>query len=735
MTTSLMDTDRLFTTLVLRTLRLPMPTATLVGRTEASEAVALQIDSALMELGFKLSEDVMVNLLGYAPEVLTAFGRNLVAAVATGVGAHRRHNVVFKRFPEGVPASFLNWFGLFHAAFLNRRYELGDEALIFRVGHQVADLKEALPRSYGRVEHSFEEMLEAQRPLAGKLKTVFKVLSLGGTLADESERFFLSLVGTSVPLSAEDMVTLKDLSGRCLTAKLPDRIPVREVKAVVNLTRLVNDGELAVDTVTDLLRVAVAHSNGDVTLEKPSKFKKFPRSVRRRLMVALDRVLENDQKLADVMRYPEMWKRLGERLHPHEFEKLARARDLFAVARGDRKPETLPGQVEQAFASKDYTQAIDLLSRAPGMLFRNLDRLLNTNVPPTQVLAAVLATREKAAGRILLSVREHLLNRVEKSPTGKRVFATQSGKAWVANEEREPLEKWVVLELVDLIDAEVYRRLPVMKNLTVDPMVAGVAVPLSEKNKANGVGVLQRGSTFEVSENLVRFFIYWREKATRTDYDLSALMLGKDFQTVGHCSFTRLYSGTTAKGSDLVHSGDVTSAPDGASEFIDFRLNRVRSDCHHLVPSVNVFSGESYTNVAEAFFGFMERDENGFGAPFEAKTVRMKSDLRGKGKVALPLLFSRLPNGRWQGKWLHLYSAGEANFNMVEKNRFSSGLLARAVHARDYLSMGYLTAMLLKKAVTDPDAGTTYIGMGAPTEGEGPAVLYTPVNFAELIPA
>ncbi|NED51726.1 hypothetical protein G3I24_12525, partial [Micromonospora aurantiaca] len=84
------------------------------------------------------------------------------------------------------------------------------------------------------------------------------------------------------------------------------------------------------------------------------------------------------------------------------------------------------------------------------------------------------------------------------------------------------------------------------------------------------------------------------------------------------------------------HSGDITSAPDGASEFIDLALDRVSADV--IVPQVNVYSGEGFEKVEESFFGFMLRGAEQHGRPFEARTVQMKSDLRGPGRVALPLV-------------------------------------------------------------------------------------------------
>ena len=86
-----------------------------------------------------------------------------------------------------------------------------------------------------------------------------------------------------------------------------------------------------------------------------------------------------------------------------------------------------------------------------------------------------------------------------------------------------------------------------------------------------------------------------------------------------------------------MHSGDITEAPEGASEFIEIDLSTVAA--RYIVPQVNVYAGEGFEEVAESFFGFMERDGEQQGRPYEPRTVRMKSDLRGAGRIALPLVF------------------------------------------------------------------------------------------------
>src|SRR5262249_7888942 len=150
-----------------------------------------------------------------------------------------------------------------------------------------------------------------------------------------------------------------------------------------------------------------------------------------------------------------------------------------------------------------------------------------------EILPTVIS---KVSGRVILSVREHLQNRLEKGETERgaasRIFANSKGKAWVEPDRRPPLPGDLVGKLFGIFDAEVLRRLPEIERLVVNSEAFGLAVPLSDKSKSEGFGVMPRGSVLPVAKGILRFFVYWKEKSERTDYDLSALMLDENFQQV-----------------------------------------------------------------------------------------------------------------------------------------------------------------------------------------------------------
>lgn len=270
------------------------------------------------------------------------------------------------------------------------------------------------------------------------------VLHLGRDLDDELTDLYLSLAGSTTLLGEEHLRDLRTLAGRCALGPQPERIPVRENRAVVNEARLGVGADLLLDTVTDVLRLACALSGGDVTLQEPTRFRALSRPVRRGLLAGLDAVVAaNPAKLSDVPAHREPFKRLGERLHPHEYPRWPHAADVFAVARGEKEAPSFGGRVEKLLDGFDVLGAVKLLKSAPGKLFRALDLLLRIAADQAErdaVVAAAVEVAPGVSGRVVLSVREHFHNR-ERESDEPRIFVNRRGRAWVTPDLRPPVPR------------------------------------------------------------------------------------------------------------------------------------------------------------------------------------------------------------------------------------------------------------------------------------------------------
>ncbi|MEU0945280.1 hypothetical protein ABZ379_21160 [Streptomyces canus] len=719
---------RLESLVIRHALRLPAP----AGPAGEGDVAARQFDAALMSVGFKLSADALRTLSGLSANAVVETAVPTLATVREMAGDHVRHNVYFKDFPANVPDTFEFWMRCVREALEDGKARSG---VLAQLRNGVVNLL-TLP-SYGTYRHTYDEMLAAHEELTAAVGDRLTVLHLGASLEDEVSALYLALAGSTTPLGDEHLADLKVLAEHCADGPQPETIPVRENRAVVNEARLKAGSGLLLDTVTDVLRLACALSGGDVSLQEPTRFHKLSRPVRRGLLAGLDEVVARaPAKLADVLAHREAFKRLGERLHPHEYPQWPRAAEVFAVARGEQKAYTFEARLEALLGADDVTGAAELLRSAPGRLFRALVRLLRTARTQEErdaVVAVVEAVAPEVSGRVVLSVREYLQNRA--AETGrKRVFVNRAGRAHVADDTRGVVPEAERERLIAVLDAEIGRRLPSPERLLVDPDVLGVALPLSGRATSAGLGVLPRGSVSPVDGELLRFFVYWKQTQRVTDYDLSALLLDADYETVSWLSYTNL------REVEGEHSGDITNAPDGASEFINLRLGAVRGT--YIVPQVNIYSGEKFEEAEESFFGFMLREEEQRGRPFEARTVRMKSELRGPGRVALPLAFRRAQDGSWHAKWLHLYLKGQPAYNRVEDNQVSVATLVRGIVEREQLTVGYLTSLMANggtdaatwDAGSVPDGPVTYIGLERPEGLHPDSVVITPENLRDLIP-
>jgi hypothetical protein len=176
-----------------------------------------------------------------------------------------------------------------------------------------------------------------------------------------------------------------------------------------------------------------------------------------------------------------------------------------------------------------------------------------------------------------------------------------------------------------------FARRPSLGKVFLDPRLTSYLVPFSQRSAAKALRTLVRGSRIPLPPGgTLRFFLWWKEgvvagKATgRVDIDLTAALYGDDFAFRDQVSWTNL-RGARFRG---VHSGDITSAPDGACEFIDLDLASVLAfGARYVVATAFAFTSQPFCNLPECFVGWMMRRDPGSGEIFEPATVVDRVDL------------------------------------------------------------------------------------------------------------
>ena len=120
----------------------------------------------------------------------------------------------------------------------------------------------------------------------------------------------------------------------------------------------------------------------------------------------------------------------------------------------------------------------------------------------------------------------------------------------------------------------------------------------------------------------------------RVDIDLSAAMYDEDWQYKRTCILHEL----TFKNFKAYHSGDITSAPKGASEFIDFDIPSVLKYGGRYVVNLLSYTDQPYKDLPECFTGWMVRQYPGSGEIFEPSTVQDKVDITADTQISIPVI-------------------------------------------------------------------------------------------------
>jgi hypothetical protein len=401
-------------------------------------------------------------------------------------------------------------------------------------------------------------------------------------------------------------------------------------------------------TATDVLRFVVALSDGDVSLASHTKFGKLKRSERRAILEALEKLPSITE---DMLRQAKPWIRVGEKLHPFEYRsRYPKCYEAFKVLRNNLSFPTFASKVESAFKERDIEKALSLLQTRPGELARRLDYLLRESETAKNIIEAFVSVADNVSTPVLLQVHAHFKHR--SGPSKYRVFFPKGAvaKAHSVDKSLKPLPTLVALAVVEAVEEVLVRRFAKLKPLGkvfIDTALANYTVPLYQRSASKALLTIARGSRLKLgNKSTIRFFLWWKEgfirdvHTGRVDLDLSAVMYGPDWEYLTHVSYTNLRSYGGAKdGYVALHSGDITSAPDGACEFIDLDVpSLVNFGARYIVTSVNSFTNHPYCNLPECFAGWMMRESPGSGEIFDARTVENKFDITSDTRVCIPVI-------------------------------------------------------------------------------------------------
>lgn len=473
----------------------------------------------------------------------------------------------------------------------------------------------------------------------------FRILRLG--TEKDLAGAFTRLVSANQSLTEQDKEFIGwmiDTYGNQLI--LPNLIPFKETLCILAAKGL----DVPVQAPTDVLRVAVYLSGGDISLpavpkmtlkrapdsisfqafrdamrnaqlqaREKFKFKKFSRPQRRRLLGLLEKT---NLDLTEMQKHLGRWQRLGEVLHPGELAaKFPRTAEAFQKLRNQPKGariRTFAANVDLAF-NQDWHQGVELLATRPGEFARRLDWMLRS-FDSSYVLDTFARVAPGISSKVLFELYSHFNQRFKEGSPRSVVIKGKRSKM----KTLPPLPA-LDMDLVQKIGNTILRvmrsrieNLPPLGKVWIDDRLKQVPVPFAMRSINTSVKTYVRGTRipFKADAKVVRPFIHWYDENGDQDLDLSVGLYNSQLGQVGHVSFTGL------RDMGCCHSGDIRHRQGPCAEYVDIPLETVLSHgVNYATVQVYNYNARPMHTVKDCVFGLMEREHATANEIFVPKTI------------------------------------------------------------------------------------------------------------------
>ncbi len=575
-------------------------------------------------LGYTFSKELFEILQTLTKEELQKFYLELIPVLKELIGANVVYEPMYPNFPESVMEA--EYFDLY----LNAIIHYWSNGTLY----PYEEKNDRLPL--------FEE-------------TKVKIIGLG--TVEDLKDIFTNLCQSKTSISQTDKEDLEWIFQN-IQVKFPEDIPLKENVALIGKLYLrnyplatSNDIQKYFKTATDVLRLITAMSDGDISLATNTKFRSFRRKERRLLLELLQNCGAIEE---DMLRYKNRWIRVGERLHPSEYNEtqFGKVITAFNKLRNGIKIETFTGKVTEAIETEDYKSALMLLKKRPGELARKLDQLLRNASDKNSVINTFKEVASEVYTPVLLQVKEHFAHRTEKLEL--RVFFPKGNLArshCIENTLSDIEEKYctAIVKICENALIENYKSKDFLGNVYLSEEFKHYIVPFSQRSASKALKTIVRGSKLPIPKNTnaLRAFIWWTNMDNndglcggRIDIDLSAAIFDENWHYMEHVSYTKLRSHKYR----ACHSGDITNGGSvngtGVSEFLDVDIDSViKYGARYVVYQVYSFTNQKFADMPHAMFGWMNREDIDSGEIYEPKTVEQKMDLTSQSTVCIPVIF------------------------------------------------------------------------------------------------
>lgn len=440
---------------------------------------------------------------------------------------------------------------------------------------------------------------------------------------------FTSLVSINQSLTPLDLEIIKWFVSSKYTLIFPETIPFKE-----NLCTLAGMGVpgLPIHTPTDVLRIAVYMSGGDISLPAvPKAFKPAPKSPYHRITVGTAPVVNLEREKFKFKKWTraerryllgllesthcdpremvlkdQRWIKLAHGLHSGEYGKqFPRAITAIHMLRNG-KVRSWYSRLESAF-KMGLTQGLNVLGERPGEFVRKISWLLTKFNNIVQIAEITQRFKIGVAGASN-KVMYELYNYLEK----RRIATTERYIMIKGARKKTKLPGQPALEAahVDLIQGAIkdglvykFKKLEPLGKIWIDPELKKIPLPTNMRSLNVSLKPQVRGQRTPIGNKdakVVRPFFHWVDTKGMLDPDLSATFVKMGKSQV--LSYSHLKVGRSC------HSGDVIARKGACAEYIDIDIADAKQMGYkYVVIDVRNYRGGTLAEM-QGVFGIMERE-------------------------------------------------------------------------------------------------------------------------------
>lgn len=570
-----------------------------------NRGLAMSVVSELMQFGYVLSPDAIDMLSSASIEDIISFHDEVISYLKKMTGSNRNYTPFWKGFPQEVmdKSEFELWLHQIVHYMSNGEYEPSDWT--------------------------------KERPTAFEQP---KLYTINAGSEDKFLSIFTDLISVNNSLTPDDLNVVKYFVSEGYELRFPNVIPFKE-----NLCTLASMGlDVPVNTTTDVLRIAVGMSGGDISLPRvPAKlikanrwssrkemnpareafkFKKFTRSERKYILGLLEK---SNCDVSEAVLKDQRWVRLGEVLHPGEYRKhFPKAFMVFDKIRNE-KVQSWYGKLNSEF-SQSFKKGVVFLSQRPGEFMRKLDWMVRSTGSNTSDKELVLNTfnniASKVSNKVLFEAYNHFEGR--RKPVTNRSIMVKGSRNRTTLPDLPAVSEAIVNRIQNTIKSALvskFSTLPTLGKVFVDEKLKNIPLPSNMRSASSGLRPIMRGQRIPIGNQnakVIRAFVFWYDENGNQDIDLTCTFIGMG--KTDHIGWNGRHNSEELG----CYSGDIRHRRGACAEYVDIKINAARKAGYkYAIIDARNYNGRSFETVTDCVAGYLELEHATANEIFVPKTI------------------------------------------------------------------------------------------------------------------